>query len=96
LVIEKEFEGVPREKIPWAPRIDYQKCISCGKCADFCHNKAFEIEEKNGKKTTIAKNPNACVVFCTGCQDVCPVNAITHPSEKETQKIIDKLKKNKT
>lgn len=94
LFIEKEFEGVPREKIPWAPKINYKKCVSCGKCVDFCHNKAFDFEEKNEKKRTIVKNPNACVVFCRGCQDICPEKAITHPSEKETQKIIDKLKKN--
>jgi NAD-dependent dihydropyrimidine dehydrogenase PreA subunit len=87
---EEEYEGIPRNKISWDPKIDYDKCISCGKCLDFCHMNAFE--EKDGKKKTVV-TPNACVVFCRGCEDICPVGAITHPSEEETQKIIDKLYK---
>ncbi len=88
---ETEYEGIPRNKIAWDPKIDYNKCITCGKCVDFCHMHAFKLEEKNGEKRTVV-NPNTCVVFCRGCEDVCPVDAITHPSEEETQKIIDELK----
>jgi len=73
-------------------KIDYEKCITCGKCVDFCHTSAFKFEEKEGKKKTVV-NPDSCIVFCRGCEDICPVGAITHPSEEETQKIIDKLKK---
>jgi formate hydrogenlyase subunit 6/NADH:ubiquinone oxidoreductase subunit I len=40
-------------------------------------------------------NPNTCIVFCKGCEDICPVGAITHPLEEETQKVIDELKKAK-
>jgi len=87
---ETEYKGIPRNKIPWDPIIDYAKCTTCGKCVDFCHTKAFKTEETNGKKKTTV-NPNRCVVFCHGCEDICPVKAITHPSEEETQKIIDKL-----
>jgi NAD-dependent dihydropyrimidine dehydrogenase PreA subunit len=89
---EKEYEGIPRNKIPWDPIIDYNKCISCGKCVDFCHTRSFKTYEKRGKKITIV-NPNKCIVFCRGCEDICPVGAISHPSEKSTQKIIDSLKK---
>jgi len=42
----------------------------------------------------ILGNPNKCVVFCRGCESICPQNAISHPDEKETQKIIDKLHNN--
>jgi NAD-dependent dihydropyrimidine dehydrogenase PreA subunit len=92
---EEEYEGIPRNKISWDPKIDYDKCISCCKCVDFCHMSAFKSEEKDGKKETVV-TPNACVVFCRGCEDICPVGAITHPSEEETQKIIHKLHKEKT
>jgi NAD-dependent dihydropyrimidine dehydrogenase PreA subunit len=95
-MIEDTYEGVPRNKIPWAPKIDYEKCITCGKCVDYCHVKVFTLEEKEGKKSTIVKNPNNCIVFCRGCEDICPVDAITHPSEEKTQKIIEKLQKVKT
>ncbi len=92
---EETYEGVPRKKIPWGPKIDYEKCITCGKCVEYCTLGVFEFEEKDGKKRTVVKNPNACVVFCRGCEDICPAQDITHPSEEETQKIIDELKKSK-
>ncbi len=95
-LIEDTYEGVPRGKIPWAPRIDYDKCITCGKCVDFCHNKSFALEVKGETKRTVVKNPNACVVFCRGCEDICPVGAITHPSVKKTQGLINKLQREKT
>jgi NAD-dependent dihydropyrimidine dehydrogenase PreA subunit len=56
---------------------------------------AFGFEEKDGEKKTVVKNQNACVAMCRGCEDICPAGAITHPSEEETQKIIEKLKKTK-
>jgi NAD-dependent dihydropyrimidine dehydrogenase PreA subunit len=88
---EETYEGIPRNKIVWHPIINYEKCNTCGKCVDFCHAQAFGFEEKNGKKKTVVKNLNACVVLCRGCEDICPAGAITHPSEKETQKRIEKL-----
>ena len=93
---EEEYEGIPRSKIPWAPKINYKKCISCGKCVDFCHTGTFGFEEKDGKKKVVVKTPTGCIVFCRGCEDICPVGAITHPSEEKTQKIIEKLQKTKT
>lgn len=89
---EETYEGIPRGKIPWFPIIDYEKCIACGKCVEFCPTHAFESEEKDGKKRMFVKNPYNCVVLCRGCDDICPVGAISHPSEKETQKIIQELK----
>lgn len=88
---ETQYQGIPRNKIPWDPKIDYNKCSTCGKCVDFCHTKTFKFEEVEGKKRTVV-NPNHCVVFCKGCESVCPAGAISHPSEEVTQKIIDELK----
>jgi len=89
---EESCEGIPRENIPWDPKIDYEKCIACGKCVDFCHVGAFRIEETGCQKRTVV-NPDKYIVFCRGREDVCPTGAITHPSEEETQKIITKLQK---
>ena len=89
---EETYEGIPRSKIPWSPKINNEKCVSCGKCVDFCHMKAFGINEIDGKKRAVVKDQNACVVMCRGCEDICPAGAISHPSEEETQKIIEKLK----
>jgi NAD-dependent dihydropyrimidine dehydrogenase PreA subunit len=92
---EETCEGIQRNKKLWYPTINYEKCVSCGKCVDFCHMEAFGIEEKDGKKKTVVKNQNTCVVMCRGCEDICPAGAITHPSEEETQKIFEKLKAKK-
>ncbi|MGB9842437.1 MAG: 4Fe-4S dicluster domain-containing protein [Candidatus Bathyarchaeales archaeon] len=92
---EETYEGIPRRKIPWYPIIDYEKCTACGKCVEFCPNNAFDFEEKDGKKRTIVKNPYNCVVLCRGCEDICPVGAISHPSEEKTRKIIQELKRAK-
>jgi NAD-dependent dihydropyrimidine dehydrogenase PreA subunit len=93
---EETYHGVPRSKIPWYPTIDYEKCISCGKCVEYCTLGAYEFEEKEEKKASVVKNPNNCVVFCTGCEEQCPVGAIKFPSKKETREVIRKLQKTET
>ncbi len=90
---EETWHGIPRNKIPWYPMINYEKCVSCGKCVDYCTLRTFEFENKNGKKRPIVKNPNNCVVLCTGCDEICPSGAVKHQSKQETRKIIKKLRK---
>jgi len=93
---EENYHGVPRRKIPWSPMINYEKCISCGKCVEYCHMGVFKFEEKKGKKSTVVKNPNSCVMFCTGCDSICPAGAIKHPSKMETREKIRQLKEKRT
>jgi ferredoxin len=63
---EETYEGIPRNKIPWGPRINYEECVSCGKCVDFCSLGVYEFEEKEGKKKSVVKYPNNCVVSLHG------------------------------
>ena len=91
---EETWHGIPRDKISWYPTIDYEKCVTCGKCVDFCHKKVFAVEENDGKKKTFVKNLNSCVVTCTGCDSICPKGAIKHPSKKEFLDSLRKLRKN--
>ena len=95
IVTEKTYHGVPRNKIPWGPTIDYEKCVNCGKCVDYCKLGVYEFEETEGKTRSVVKNPNNCVVLCTGCESQCPAGAIKHPSKVETRKLIMKLQKTK-
>jgi NAD-dependent dihydropyrimidine dehydrogenase PreA subunit len=92
---EETWHGIPRSKIPWYPAIDYEKCVSCGKCVEFCSLGTYGFEEKDGKKRAVVKNPNNCVVLCSGCDAICPAGAISHPSKTATRKIITKLRKEK-
>jgi len=54
----------------------------------------FSIEGDEGNKRTVVKNPNGCVVTCTGCDPICPAGAIKHPSKQEFREKIRKLRKN--
>ena len=92
----EEYHGKHRDKIPWNPTIDYDKCITCEICVDYCKLGVFEVVENQEEKTPIVKNPNNCVVFCTGCQGQCPVGAINFPSKKKTREIIKELEKTET
>jgi len=93
---EETWHGIPRSKIPWYPMIDYEKCVSCGKCVDYCKLGTYALEEMEGKKRPVVKNPYNCVVLCNGCDAICPAGAITHPSKKETGDLIREMRKAQT
>ena len=88
---EETWHGIPRSKIPWYPTIDYEKCVSCGKCVEYCKLGAYTFEEKEGKTRPVVKNPDNCVVLCTGCDSICPAGAISHPSKKQIRETIKRL-----
>jgi NAD-dependent dihydropyrimidine dehydrogenase PreA subunit len=90
---EQTWHGIPRDKIPWYPMINYEKCVRCRKCIDYCTLGTYELKEDKGKNKPIVANPNNCVVLCTGCDSICPVGAITHQSKKQTREIIHCLRK---
>jgi NAD-dependent dihydropyrimidine dehydrogenase PreA subunit len=90
---EETWHGIPRSKIPWHPTVDYEKCVGCGKCVEYCKLGAYTLEEKDGKKLPIVKYPDNCVVLCSGCDSICPVGAIRHPSKKQTREVIKALRK---
>ena len=91
---EETWHGIPRSKIPWYPAIDYEKCVNCGKCVEYCKLGTFEFEDKGDKKRPVVKNPNNCVVLCSGCDGICPAVAVKHQSIKQTREIIRNLRKN--
>ena len=90
---ERTFHGVPRSMIPWYPTINYEKCISCGKCVQYCKHGVYGSEEKQEKKIPFIKKADNCIVYCNACDAVCPAGAISHPSKLETGEIISKLRK---
>jgi NAD-dependent dihydropyrimidine dehydrogenase PreA subunit len=92
---EETYMGVPREKIPWFPIIDYGKCNFCEgdpQCLKFCPHGVFG-RDKTGKKLIVA-SPNNCVVFCRSCRKMCAPEALSFPSKPETIGLIQKLREN--
>ena len=84
-----EWRGIPREKIPWYPTIDAEKCIGCRTCIDFCKNGVLEFDE-NAQKARV-RAPFNCVVECSTCGRLCPVEAIHFPEQKVFTEIIHVL-----
>ena len=93
---EETYMGVKRTKIPWYPKIDYQKCNYCEgdpQCLKFCPHDVFEyIKEKNEFKV---KNPFHCVVFCRACLKMCAVDALDFTNKKEILKLIKDVRETK-
>jgi len=89
---ENKFMGVPRDKIPWYPEIDYEKCNYCMDCVKVCPHNVFECRESEEKKLVVANTEN-CVVFCKACAKVCGPDALSFPDNKQILNLIKKLQK---
>jgi len=77
---------VPREKIPWHPAIDEDKCIGCKTCFEFCTHGTYNWDEEAGKP--IVQNPTSCVVGCSICVAQCRSEAISFPPLSILKKFI--------
>ena len=84
--ISKSWNGIPRDKIKWHPTINEEKCIRCLQCVAFCKQGVYGV--KDDKPQVI--NPDNCVVGCTGCETICPTNAISHPPQEYLEKLTGK------
>jgi NAD-dependent dihydropyrimidine dehydrogenase PreA subunit len=89
---DETFMGVPRNRIDWSPRIDYDKCNYCMECVKFCPHKVYEVRENEDKKLVV-KNPDNCVVFCRACGKTCGVDALSFPDKVETTKKIKEIRR---
>ena len=59
----------------WYPVLDYEKCVDCGKCHDFCLFGVYSIEDG---KVKVAQ-PQNCKNNCPACSRVCPAEAVIFP-----------------
>jgi NAD-dependent dihydropyrimidine dehydrogenase PreA subunit len=80
------YQGIPRETIPWYPTVYEEKCDGCKKCYDMCPQKVYFWDEKINKPKVV--NPFACIVGCSGCEEICKLKAISFPPLS----ILDNLK----
>ncbi len=87
---ETTFMGVARNKIPWFPTIDYDKCNFCMECDTFCPHRVFERRE--GERKLVVASPNHCVVFCRACSKTCGPDALSFPNKPEIIRLIKQVR----
>lgn len=61
---------------PWFPVIDYDRCVHCGQCLEFCLFGVYEADPAGKVRVT---NPAGCKTNCPACARICPQIAILFP-----------------
>ncbi len=56
------------------PKIQADKCVGCGRCAESCPRHTVEMVTK-GKKKRAKIHPDKCI-RCWCCQELCPIGAV--------------------
>ncbi|MCI8594188.1 MAG: ferredoxin family protein [Oscillospiraceae bacterium] len=86
---KKIVSAYPRKQVEWNPTVDKEVCIGCGKCFGFCKHGVYRME--NGKAEVVF--PEGCVVLCSRCMPLCPVEAITFPKFETYLELLRALRK---
>jgi len=72
---EVDFPAPVGDWIPWYPVIDYDRCIACGRCMDYCLFGVYLIVDGKVK----VEYADHCKNNCPACSRVCPEKAIIFP-----------------
>lgn len=62
----------------WYPVINYEKCIECGNCVDWCEHGVYKTEKA---PRPVVVFPEGCVHGCRGCASQCPADAIEYAGD---------------
>jgi Pyruvate/2-oxoacid:ferredoxin oxidoreductase delta subunit len=62
--------------VPWFPVIDYDRCINCRQCMNFCLFGTYGLSAEG--KVQVVK-PSGCKTNCPACARMCPRQAIIFP-----------------
>jgi NAD-dependent dihydropyrimidine dehydrogenase PreA subunit len=76
---DESSDPISDDWVAWYPVIDQDRCIECGKCADFCMFGVYTFEDKTIKVV----KPAGCKTDCPACARMCPANAIIFPKSSE-------------
>jgi NAD-dependent dihydropyrimidine dehydrogenase PreA subunit len=82
--------AVPRELVPWYPTVNAELCTGDRACVDFCKNDVFRWDEEHAHP--IVEHPYKCVLGCSACMELCPVEAISFPSMQELRETLRRLR----
>ncbi len=72
---QNTWHGIPGAEVPWYPSVDRDTCIGCTLCYVTSGRGVYEMQDN---KAAVANRYN-CMVGCSTCSVVCPVEAITFP-----------------
>jgi len=72
---DETWHGIPRKDIPWFPTVDADACIGCSLCYTTCGRSVYEMRDNKA----VAAKAMSCMVGCSTCGTVCPVEAISFP-----------------
>jgi NAD-dependent dihydropyrimidine dehydrogenase PreA subunit len=86
--VQEVYDGIPREEIPWYPRVDESRCEGCSSCVEFCSQNVFEFFD--GKSQVV--RPYNCIVGKASCRAFCPDKAISFPTRSELKETLTTLK----
>ncbi len=70
---DEMWHGIPRKDIPWFPTVDAETCIGCTLCYTTCGRGVYEMQDNKA----VPVNAMSCMVGCSTCGTVCPVEAIS-------------------
>jgi Pyruvate/2-oxoacid:ferredoxin oxidoreductase delta subunit len=60
----------------WYPVLDYERCVDCRQCLDFCLFGVYALADDGRVR---AVQPDNCKPGCPACARVCPAEAIMFP-----------------
>lgn len=58
----------------WYPEINYERCTDCGACIEKCSHDVYDKSQQH----PVVINTMGCITDCRGCQELCPVQAISY------------------
>lgn len=70
----------PGAWVPWFPVIDYDRCVNCRQCLQFC---LFGVYATDGDGMVRVVKPDKCKTNCPACARICPQAAIIFPKFTE-------------
>jgi len=85
------YPGIPRGKLPWYPKINYERCLKDLDCLNFCQHEVFEWDPVSQRP--IVAHPYNCVPGCSDCAEHCKMKAITLPSGEELTAALRRLRR---
>lgn len=65
----------------WYPIIDVENCSECGSCIEKCSHGVYD-ENSSFPKVIY---PEGCIEGCTGCQSLCPSDAISYFGDSQVK-----------